>query len=358
MNNTEHALLERLILHNPDLKLLESKLSNFNIFEAVGMTRQEIRHSYFLAFLLNPLEAHYFGDLFLKQFLIKVLQNLDAPPISAIAVDVANLEDAEVKREYKNIDVLIYSPGEKIVVAIENKIDSDEHDDQLNRYRRDIILPEFPDCRKFLIYLTKEGDKPQSRSPGWHAASYELVSQCIDELCDQHAAQINDEVRSLMTHYSNLIKRHIMSDSEIVQLCRKIYKQHRQALDLIYEHRPDFQSEISDFLQQLIEKDQVHNIVKDDSGKKMIRFAPRKWDGLTFQKICQGWTSSERILLFQFWNVQECLNLDLYIGPGNEAIKHKIWFSKISRGLAPHIVSLSEYRGRSYDGNKARRCEL
>jgi hypothetical protein len=132
MNNIEHALLERLVLHNSDLKLLESKLSNFNIFEAVGMTRQEIRHSYFLAFLLNPSESHYFGDLFLKQFLIKALQNLDTPPISAIAVDVANFKDVEVKREYKNIDVLLYSPSEKIVVAIENKIDSGEHSNQLN----------------------------------------------------------------------------------------------------------------------------------------------------------------------------------------------------------------------------------
>jgi hypothetical protein len=322
MNNIEHALLERLVLHNSDLKLLESKLSNFNIFEAVGMTRQEIRHSYFLAFLLNPSESHYFGDLFLKQFLIKALQNLDTPPISAIAVDVANFKDVEVKREYKNIDVLLYSPSEKIVVAIENKIDSGEHSNQLNRYQA-IISAEFSDYRTFLIYLTKEGDKPSS--PSWHATSYELVSQCIDELCDQHAAQINDEIRSLMTHYSNLIKRHIMSDSEIAQLCRKIYKQHRQALDLIYEHRPDFQSEISDFLQQLIEEDQAHDIVKDDSVKKMVRFAPKKWDDLIFQKTCQGWTSSKRTLLFQFWNVPEYLGLGLYIGPGDEDLKREIY---------------------------------
>ncbi len=323
MDNTkEYALLEKLVLHGRDLKLLESKLSNFNIFEAVGMTRQEIRHSYFLAFLLNPSESHYLGDLFLKQFLIKILQNLDEPPMSAIGIDVANLEDVEVKREYKSIDILIYSPSEKIIVAIENKVDSGEHNNQLKRYQ-DIISVEFPNYRRFLVYLTKEGDTPSSLD--WYPVSYELISQCIDEICDQHAAQINDEVRSPMTHYSNLIKRHIMSDSEIAQLCRKIYKQHRQALDLIYEHRPDFQSEISDFLQQLIENDQVHNIVKDNSVKKMIRFAPRKWDDLAFQKNCQGWTSSKRTLLFQFWNVPEYLGLGLYVGPGNEAMKHKIY---------------------------------
>ncbi|MBD2328280.1 PD-(D/E)XK nuclease family protein [Alkalinema sp. FACHB-956] len=322
INPKDYSLLEDLVIHNPDLDLLESKLSSFNIFEAVGMTRQEIRHSYFLAFLLNPSESHYFGDLFLKRFLITTLRSLDNPPISAIAINVANLEDAEVKREYKNIDILIYSPNEKIVVAIENKVDSGEHDNQLNRYQT-IIQHDFPNYRTVFIYLTKEGNAPSNQA--WYPVSYELIAQCIDGLCEQYAAKINDDVRRLMTHYSNLLKRHIMSDSEIAQLCRKIYKQHRQALDLIYEHRPDFQSEISDFLQQMIEDNQEHNIVKDDSVKKMIRFALQEWDELDFQKTCQGWTSSGRMILFQFWNVPDYLGLGLCIGPGDEHLKRSIY---------------------------------
>ena len=322
MNNNDHRLLEAFVIDNPDLNLLESKLSSFNIFEAVGMTRQEIRHSYFLSFLVNPSEAHYLGDLFLKKFLIAALRTLESPPFSAIAIDIANLEDSEVKREYKNIDVLIYSQTEKIVIAIENKVDSGEHDDQLITYAETILI-DFPDYRKFLIYLTKEGDNPSH--PDWHPLSYEIVSQCIDEICIQHSAKMNADVHSLMTHYSNLIKRHIMSDSEIAQLCRKIYKQHRQAIDLIYEHKPDFQLEIADFLQQLIQEDQEHNIEKDDCVKKMIRFAPKEWDDLEFQKTCQGWTKSNRILLFQFWNVPEYLVLELFVGPGNEKLKQEIY---------------------------------
>jgi PD-(D/E)XK nuclease superfamily len=247
MNSKDYALLEKLLLHDCDLRFLESKLSNFNIFEAIGMTRQEIRHSYFLSFLLNPSETHYFGDLFLKRFLITALRNLEDAPLRAIEIDVANLEDAEVKREYKNIDILIHSSSEKIVVAIENKVDSGEHDDQLNRYQS-ILLTDFPNYRMLLIYLTKEGETPSSDN--WYPLSYDLVADCIDEVSTQYSAQMNNDVQSLMIHYSNLIKRHIMSDSEIAQLCRKIYKQHRQALDLIYEHRPDFQSEISDLLQK------------------------------------------------------------------------------------------------------------
>jgi PD-(D/E)XK nuclease superfamily len=345
MNHEEYALLEDLVLHNPDLNLLESKLSSFNIFEAVGMTRQEIRHSYFLAFLLNPSEAHYFGDLFLKRFLITALCSLESYPISAVEVDIANLEDAEVKREYKNIDILIYSPIEKIVVAIENKVDSGEHGNQLIDYQN-TISAEFPDCRAFLIYLTKEGDAPSS--PAWHPISYELISHCIDDICTQHAAKMSDDVKNLMTHYSNLIKRHIMSDSEIAQLCRKIYKQHRQALDLIYEHRPDFQSDISDFLQQLIDEDQEHALVKDDCVKKIIRFAPRTWDDMNFQKTCQGWTKSSRILLFQFWNAPQYLGLGLVIGPGNESLKQNI-YQLVKDLKIPGIKKSCRIKGTGYN---------
>ena len=318
MNTSDYNLLESLVIDNPDLSLLESKLSSFNIFEAVGMTRQEIRHSYFLSFLLNPLESHYFGDLFLKKFLISSLLSFENPPFSAISIDVANLEDAEVKREYKNIDILIYSSSEKIVVAIENKVDSFEHSDQLNRYRK-IIESDFHDCRKLLIYLTKEGEL-SSDDTNWNSLSYEAIARCLDDICIQHSAKMNDDVHSLMNHYSTLIKRHIMSDSEIAQLCRKIYKQHKHALDLIYEHRPDFQLEIADFLQSLIDENQGDNIEKDDCIKKHVRFTPREWDQLVFQRTCLNWTSSHRLVLFEFWNDPQYLGLNLFLGPSSEEL--------------------------------------
>lgn len=334
MNTNDYNLLESLVIDNSDLSLLESKLSSFNIFEAVGITRQEIRHSYFLSFLLNPSESHYFGDLFLKKFLISSLLSFENPPFSAISVDVANLEDVEVKREYKNIDILIYSSNEKIVVAIENKVDSSEHSNQLNRYKK-IIESDFYDYRKLLIYLTKEGELASDYT-NWNSLSYEAIARCLDDICIQHAAKINDDVHSLINHYSTLIKRHIMSNSEIAQLCRKIYKQHKYALDLIYEHRPDFQLEIADFLQSLIDENQGDNIEKDDCVKKHARFTPREWDQLVFQRTCLNWTSSHRLILFEFWNDPQYLGLNLVLGPSSEELKQLIYDS-IKESNVPRV---------------------
>lgn len=355
----DYNLLEALVINNSDLSLLESKLSSFNIFEAVGMTRQEIRHSYFLSFLLNPSESHYFGDLFLKKFLISSLLSFENPPFSVISIDVANLEDAEVKREYKNIDILVYSSSEKLVVAIENKIDSSEHSNQLNRYR-EIVESDFHEYRKLLIYLTKEGNLA-SDPTNWNALSYEAIAHCLDDLCIQHSAKMNDDVKSLMIHYSALIKRHIMNDSEIAQLCRKIYKQHKYALDLIYEHRPDFQLEIADFLQYLIDENQEDCIEKDDCVKKHPRFTPREWDKLKFQHTCLNWTSSRRLILFEFWNDTQYLGLNLCLGPGSEELKQLIYDSlknanvpRIHKGRVKgnswnHIVRMPILEAKDYE---------
>src|SRR5437867_3879565 len=43
--------------------------TRFNLFEALGLARNEQYQSRFLAFLLNPTESHDQGDLFLRTFL-------------------------------------------------------------------------------------------------------------------------------------------------------------------------------------------------------------------------------------------------------------------------------------------------
>ncbi|HEU5368889.1 MAG TPA: PD-(D/E)XK nuclease family protein [Ktedonobacterales bacterium] len=61
--------LEALVVDNPDLERLEALLERFNIFEAIGAVRQEVRHSDFLAFLLTPQQNHGLGDAFLKRLI-------------------------------------------------------------------------------------------------------------------------------------------------------------------------------------------------------------------------------------------------------------------------------------------------
>ncbi len=100
--------LEDLIINNPDLEKLESMLDRFNIFEALGAVHQEVRHSDFLAFLLNPQQNHGLGDLFVKRLLQEAISQADfVQPITPIDLDIWDLDDIEVRREWQSIDILI-----------------------------------------------------------------------------------------------------------------------------------------------------------------------------------------------------------------------------------------------------------
>lgn len=327
MIQEERELLEKFVVDNEDLEKLESELAKFNIFEAVGIVRQELHHSNVLAFLLNPSQNHRLNDVFLKRLLKQVLLEADEVTdlsglrVSPVDIDIADLKDAEVRREWKHIDILIYSPSNRLVCAIENKIGSREHSDQLQKYK-EIVSQEFGDCRSILIYLSPEGSLPSENK--WIAYSYSEIAGLIDTICEKHRSTLGSDVYTLMTHYSSLIRRHIVSDSEIAELCRKIYNKHSSALDLIFEHRPDLQSELAEFLKTLIHKDaELHKLVLDYSPKRYIRFADVELDRFLAQRSAQNWTSSKRVLLFEFFNFPKNLSLVLDVGPGNIESVHR-----------------------------------
>jgi hypothetical protein len=129
-----------------------------------------------------------------------------------------------------------------------------------------------------------------------------------------------------------MLRRHIVSESEIAGLCRRIYQKHRHALDLIYEHRPDRQAELREFLVGLV-SEQSHFIL-DDSPKSYIRFIPKAWDkeNLKSEGGVESWTSTRRMLLFQFNNSPDKIDLWLVVGPGPEEVRQKLLDASLKKG--------------------------
>jgi hypothetical protein len=323
MNLENKSRLERFIIDNEDLERLESLLDQFNIFEAVGMVRQEVRHSNFLAFLINPAASHRLGDLFLKGFFKRLLIDASNAPISPIDIDIADLADTQVRREWKNIDLLCFSPESKIVCAIENKVDSGEHSNQLQRYRN-TVAKEFKDYHQIFAFLTPKGVTPHGEDDQkyWLPYSYAKIADLIDDLSKRYQSTIGSEVYVLMKHYSSLIKRHLMGDSEIAQLCQKIYLQHKAALDLIYEHRPDLESDILEAVKNMVENTASSKVILNHvfkSAHKSVGFVVPAWDDMAFQKTCKKWTSTKRILIFEIKLHLPNINLYLTLGPGELA---------------------------------------
>ena len=122
------------LLKDEDFDKLDLGLKNPNIFQILRITKNEIRHSNFLSWLLDPNQSHKLGDIFLKRFLREVFSSDKFGEIDQIDVEGMDLSKVEIQREWKNIDILIKL--ENVVVCLENKVLSKEHSNQLKDIRR------------------------------------------------------------------------------------------------------------------------------------------------------------------------------------------------------------------------------
>jgi hypothetical protein len=319
MSNQELAnALEQLVLDNPELERLEAIVDTFNPFVAMRWTRQEVKHSTFLAWLLNPQETHGLGPYCLRAFLKKVARysSPSATTPSVIDIDSWNLDGAVVTAEWRGIDIFVQDDANRFVAVFENKIDSAEHSDQLVRYRAD-VEGHFPQHRKLFSYLTIEGDPPTDE--GYIPIGYVEIAQFIQDTLTRRGEQIGPEVRSFLEQYAEMVRRDIVEDSEIQQLCEAICAKHQKALDLIFQHVPDRTAALSDVLQGVVGA--KSGLIKDHSSKAYVRFIPESWDALPHG--ADGWTSSKRMLLFEFDVSKAEILLKLVLGPGDEAIRQK-----------------------------------
>jgi hypothetical protein len=318
-NLSDLNALTKFAIANDDLERLEALLNAFNIFEALGVARQELRHSDFLAFLLDPRQPHGLGDRFLKRFLQCALHGVaEMLPISPVEIELTSLDHMIPYRELRNIDILLLDEEQRIAVIIENKIGSGEHSNQLARYLNS-VRRDYADWRVIPIFLTPDGAAPSDLT--YLAIDYGTVSKVILSLAESRRSNLEPEVYGLLQHYAKLLRRYVVEDSEIADLCRQIYAKHQRAIDLIVEHRPGDRETRNAFIKDLIA--QSVGLVEDEHSKSGVRFLPQAWD-LPELRHSEGWTATGRILLFDFNSRQKSLTLALVVGPGDSEIRHTV----------------------------------
>ena len=320
-NDSDYKSLEEFVVGNSDLEELEGHLEKFNIFEAIGVVRQELRHSNFLAFLLDPNQNSGLGQAFLKRFLQRAISNSINSELSITPIDLDSwdLHNVIVQREWQNIDILILEENIKLAIIIENKIDSSESEGQLKRYC-ETIKKHFPDYKLVCLYLTPEGHIPSHEE--YIPISYELVCEIVETLIETKESVLGSDLLALIKNYAVMLRRHIVGESEIAKLCQKIYRKHQKALDLIFEYKPDLHVQTREYLESLI--DQNQDLLKDNCSKAHIRFLSKDWDVPNLKKG-KGWVRSNRMLLFGYYNGPEKIVLRLHIGPGDDETRKKLY---------------------------------
>lgn len=169
---------------NQATRAIIRKINQNSILEIYGIARSETHHSKFLAWLFNPNESHNTGELALRKLLnIAVRRGIEqnnqsedflwvkkrvltsATHSSTSASNVQILTESYVEAQGKKgvkgrIDILIQNVElgtESINIVIENKIYSNEHDEQTTTYFEG-INKKFPDQKNIFLYLTPKSN--------------------------------------------------------------------------------------------------------------------------------------------------------------------------------------------------------
>ena len=282
------------LLKDEDFDKLDLGLKNPNIFQILRITKNEIRHSNFLSWLLDPNQSHKLGDIFLKRFLREVFSSEKFGEIDQVDVEGMDLSKVEVLREWKNIDVLIKLND--VVICVENKVLSKEHSNQLKRYR-EIIENDFPNEKKIFVYLTPEGEESENENDSYEPISYELVVDTLERIISVYGESLNQQVKNYIKDYITIIKRELMETDELTELSKKIYSNHKELFDFIYEHKPDVLDDVKSIFEEQIKN---RGWILGSQGKVYLRFTTPKISELTYiNKNSNGWRKKESFL-FEF----------------------------------------------------------
>jgi hypothetical protein len=94
--------------------------------------------------------------------------------ISAAQVELMDFADIEVRREWKNIDLLVIDRNNELVILIENKIYSSESTGQLLRYLKE-VKKEFPSFVIVPVFLTLMGEEIADNHANTQYISYSYL---------------------------------------------------------------------------------------------------------------------------------------------------------------------------------------
>jgi len=246
---SEFEALHRFIANNYDLEELEARLQEFNPFTVLKADHYEVRHSNVVAWLLDPKGNHNLREAFVKKVLSEILVNNEhlETDFNVFQVHEMNFGDVEIHREYNNIDILLVSRQSKLVVLIENKIHSTESKGQLQRYLAD-VLEQFHGFHVIPVFLTLEGSEPSDSR--YAVLSYVQVLDILRFTLKTQRENLSHRLFDFLNYYQRTLEILTMEDKELKALCKKIYKDHKEAIDLIWEHadEDDFEEAAREFV--------------------------------------------------------------------------------------------------------------
>jgi hypothetical protein len=210
---------------NQATRAIIRKINQNSILDIYGIARSETHHSKFLAWLFNPNESHNTGELALRKLLnIAVRRGIEqnnqsedflwvkkrvltsATHSSTSASNVQILTESYVESQGKKgakgrIDILIQNVElgtESINIVIENKIYSNEHDEQTTTYFEG-INKKFPDKKNIFLYLTPKSNWEMPKVDGPSCTCKDFIEINYQDILTEVLTSILEEPISSAT---------------------------------------------------------------------------------------------------------------------------------------------------------------
>lgn len=298
--------------------LLGMKINEPNIFKILGVQNFEIRHSNFLGWLLNPNENHGLGDFFLLRFLQDIFLDNRVEGVSVIHLANIDNKKVSIRREWENIDILIIT--EDFVVCIENKIWSNEHSDQLIKYKT-TIEDKFPNKKQIFVFLSPNGNE-STMNHAFVNYSYERIIEILEALLSRASLSISKTIERYIQDYLTILKQNLMQNDEVNNLAEQLYKNHQELFDFVFQNKPNHRSYFKPILNEFIAK---KGWIEGTKNKNYLRFTTPKIKNHIppYEVQNGGWKNKEKLLFeFVLWS-DTYIYFQLGIAPGHHQEKIK-----------------------------------
>ena len=294
-------------------------LAKPNFFEILHVANLEIRHSNFLAWILNPKETHNLGDVFARWFLKEIFSDAKVTKLDEFQVDGLDTSSIRIHREYRNIDLLIELKD--IVVVIENKIWSREHSQQLKRYS-EIVETDFQKSQSAFVFLTPYNEAPidEADQETYVTFDYASIVKLLEQIVDLYGDSMSLKVKLFLDDYIAVVRRYILAEDPAIVKAQQIYKNHQAALDFIFEHKPDRMLEAAEPISKAVVEAGYH---LGSASKGYCRFLPRVLVGLIPPSEEPVWKNGESFL-FELVFRNKRMNLACVVSPGDLALRERI----------------------------------
>lgn len=351
-----YSKLERLFVANPEFEELEKAIDVFCPFEAIGMVRQEVRHAHFLSYILDPNRPHGFGTECIRALMttfarVALLSHSDSV-LSPLDVHLTAFQTATVRREWERIDLLIELPEQKIIIAIELKIDASEHSEQLSRYR-DKVRRHWPEenWKHFFLFLTKRGDDPtEVEREKWLPIPLDEYVSELDILVSKEIGNL--DARRLLANYLSMLRRHHLKNEKLEDLAARLWSQHYDALAYLVDQRPNPLKDIykAVFDQRFAITEAISDLIPfklevDDCTPSSLHFAVADWDDLPGFRTA-SWTSTKRILLIEVERGKGAdipIRIRFVLGKGDPAVRQAIYDTLKTHGTFEKLTAREKF---------------